>query len=233
MKNDVITQEEIQHLPQPVQRFLEYSGVIGTPRITQATIEQTGFFKTAPDKPWTPFTATQVYNIPGASFEWKVRMKMAPLMFVKGTDALRDGFGSMKIKLFGLIPVVNAKGPELDQGAMTRYLSETIWFPQAFLDEHITWEELDSLTARATLTIGEKSVSGVFHFDSMGKFKEFTCNRYYIKGDEKLFLPWRTPVDDYASLGGLQLSNKGRAIWDHPEGEFTYIKLEISRVDYE
>jgi len=189
MKNDVITQEEIQHLPQPVQRFLEYSGVIGTPRISQATIEQTGFFKIAPDKPWMPFTATQVYNIPGASFEWKVRMKMAPLIIVTGRDALQDGQGSMKIKLFGLIPLVNAKGPEMDQGAMTRYLSETIWFPQAFLDEHITWEELDFLSARATLTIGDKFATGVFNFDNLGEFKEFTCNRYYVKGDEKLLLP--------------------------------------------
>jgi len=233
MKNDVITQEEIQDLPQPVQRFLKYSGVIGTPRITQAIIEQTGFFKTAPDKPWTPFTATQVYNIPEASFEWKVRMKMAPLMIVKGTDALKDGCGSMKIKLFGFIPLVNARGPEFDQGAMTRYLGETIWFPQAFLDDHIRWEAIDSVSAKAIFTIAEKSVEGIFHFDVLGPVTSFTCDRYASEGKELVLTPWRCPVDEYKAFNGIQIAAKARAIWDRPESEYTYIKLEITRVDYE
>jgi len=169
MENELITHEDIQNLPNPVQRFLKYSGVVGSPRITRAIVEQRGLFKMAPDKPWVPFTATQIYNIAEASFEWKVRMKMAPLMIVKGSDALKNGRGSMKIKLFGLIPLVNARGPELDQGAMTRYLSETIWFPQAFLDDHITWEAIDSLSAKAIFTIDAKSVEGIFFFNAYNK----------------------------------------------------------------
>jgi len=233
VQKDLITQAEIQNLPQPVQRFLEYSGVIGTPRITQATIEQTGFFKIAPDKPWVPFTATQVCNIPEASFEWKVRMKMAPLMIVKGKDALKGGCGSMKIKLFGLIPLVNAKGPEIDQGAMTRYLGETIWFPQAFLDDHIRWEAIDSVSAKAIFTIAEKSVEGIFHFDVLGPVTSFTCDRYASEGKELVLTPWQCPVDEYKVFNGIQIAAKARAIWDRPESEYTYIKLEVTRVDYE
>ncbi|MBC8376083.1 MAG: hypothetical protein H8E26_08545 [FCB group bacterium] len=233
METKLITQEDIQNLPQPIQRFLDYSGVVGTPRITMVSLEQTGRFMTAPDRPWVPFTATQIYNIEKASFKWKVHMKMAPLMIVKGVDRLEEGRGSMRIKLFGLIPLVSADGPEIDQGAMTRYLSETIWFPQAFLDDHIHWEAIDSLSAKAIFTIQDKSVEGIFHFDDEGKVTLFECERYASEGKEMVLRTWHTPIDEYGELGGLQLGIRGRAIWKKPESDYTYIDVKITNIIYE
>lgn len=233
MDNSIYTSGEIETLPVPVQRFLDYSGIIGTPRIKQVTLEQEGLFKTGRHKSWVPFTATQVFNIEEASFEWKVKMKMAPLVTVKGSDALREGQGSMKIKLFGILPIVNEKGPEMDQGAMTRYLSETIWFPQAFLDDHISWEAIDSLSARATFTIDEKTVNGVFHFNEMGQVTHFTCERYAAEGRDMVLRPWRTPVYEYSEMNGLQIGVKGRAIWEYPDDEFTYVDVHVTNIIYE
>lgn len=229
----IIAASDLAGLPDPVKRFMDYSQVVGTPYIQKARIKQTGFFKMASDKAWAPFTAEQEYDIQSASFVWKVDLKMAPFIHIKGSDRLENGVGNMRINVLGFIPVVNASGPEMDQGAMTRYLSETIWFPQSFLDSHITWEAIDSLSAKATLSIDDKTVDGIFHFDELGRFTEFTCHRYYIKGDEKLLLPWSTPVYGYTKQGGLQLATKGKAVWDHPSGEFTYIDLEITEVEYE
>lgn len=232
-KMDVYTQKDLQGLPVPVQRFLDYSGVIGTPKIKQATLQQEGLFKTGRERSWVPFTATQVFNIEEASFEWKVKMKMAPLMTVSGRDALLGGQGSMKIKLLGLIPLVNAQGPEIDQGAMTRYLSETVWFPQAFLDDHITWEAIDTLSARATLTIHDRSVTGVFHFNEVGQVTYFECQRYASEGKQAVLRPWRTPIYEYTELSGLKIGFRGKAIWDYPDGEFTYVDVTIKSIVYE
>lgn len=228
----VITKADILQLPEPVQRSLEYSKVIGTPRIKSVMLKQTGLFKTAPDRPWVPFSAVQTFDIETASFEWKVKMKMAPLMYVFGRDRLQDGRGSVKIKLMGLFPLVNEEGPEMDQGAMTRYLSETIWFPQAWLDDHIRWEEVDSTSARAILTIGEKSVEGIFAFDDVGRVVEFSCQRYASEADDMILRPWRTPVTEYGELAGLQLGIKGQALWERPEGDYTYVDLEITELSY-
>jgi len=233
MQAKLISRAEIQGLPYPVIQFLEYSGVIGSPRITRAIVEQEGLFKTAPHKPWVPFTATQIYDIKAASFEWKVRMKMAPGIIVKGTDALRDGRGSMKIKLFGLIPLVNAQGPELDQGAMTRYLSETIWFPQAFLDDHISWEAIDSLSAKAFFVVGDKMVQGIFHFNDLGQITSFECERYAMEDKKMVLRPWRTPVVEYGERTGLMLGIRGFAIWDLPDGDFEYVDVKVIKVTYE
>jgi len=228
----LITTDDLQGLPLPVKRFLIYSDIVGTPWITEVSLEQEGLFKVAPDKDWVPFTATQVFNIEEASFEWKVRMKMAPLVIVTGRDALQVGQGSMKIKLFGIFPLVNASGPEIDQGSMTRYLSESIWFPQVFLDDHISWESIDSLSAKAIFTIDDKSVEGVFHFNDLGQVTYFECDRYYSEGQSMELKHWITPVDEYRQLGGLTIGSRGRAIWKQASGDFTYVDVKINKIVY-
>ncbi len=228
-----IQASDLERLPEPVQRFMEYSQVVGTPYINNVRIKQTGLIKMDPDKPWTPFTATQEFHIPSASFVWKATMKMAPFVRVTGCDRLQNGVGNMRIKLLGFIPIVNARGPEMDQGAMTRYLSEAIWFPQSFLDSHITWEAIDSLSAKGILTIDDKSVEGIFQFEESGRLRTFSCDRYHIKGDEKQLLPWYITLDAYEERQGLLLATKGKAIWDYSSGEFAYIDLEITAVEYE
>jgi len=229
----IIEASDLAGLPDPVKRFMEYSQVVGTPYIQKARIKQTGLFKMAPDKPWMPFTAEQEYDILSASFVWKVDMKMAPFIHITGGDRLENGAGNMRIKLLGFIPVVNAKGPEIDQGAMTRYLSETIWFPQAFLDSHITWEAIDSVSAKAIFTIQEKSVEGIFHFDNEGRVTFFECERYSTEGKEVVLRTWHTPIDEYGEMNGLQLGIRGRAIWKLPRGDYTYIDVKITKINYE
>ena len=225
----IITPEDLMGLPEPVQKFLKFSQVVNTPRVNKVELKQKGLFKTAPDRDWVPFTATQTFDVVKAGFEWKVKMKMAPLLVVTGRDQLKDSEGSMLIKILGLIPVVNARGPEMDQGAMTRYLSETIWFPQAWLSENIRWEPIDTLSARATLTINEKSVDGIFYFAPDGRCTEFKCQRYYSSGDEMALYPWRTPVDEYSEINGVVICSRARAIWEKPEGNFCYVDLEITK----
>jgi len=231
--NKTITISNIEHLPEPVQRFLKFSGVIGTSMINRIEIEQVGRFKIGPDKPWASFTAVQTYDIKEAEFEWKVKMKMTPFVILTGSDKLQRGKARMKMLLYGVVPLVNAMGAEIDQGAMTRYLSETIWFPQAFLDNHITWTAIDSLSAKATLSIAEKSVEGIFHFDELGPVTSFTCHRYSSEGKAFVLRPWRCPIDEYKAFEGIQVAAKARAIWDFPEGEYTYINLEVTNIKYE
>jgi hypothetical protein len=51
-----------------------------------------------------------------------------------------DGHGRMLIKVASLWPVVDARGEQMDQAAMMRYLSEMIWFSAAFLADNISFE---------------------------------------------------------------------------------------------
>jgi hypothetical protein len=84
-----------------------------------------------------------------------------------------DGKGEMLIKLGGVIPIVNQSPNEkMNQGAMLRYLAEICWFPTAVLNDYMAWEMIDATSAKATLTINGKAVSGLFSFTEEGELKK-------------------------------------------------------------
>ena len=46
----------------------------------------------------------------------------------------------------------DATGPKVDQGALLRYLNETMWFPAAALSPYITWQDKNANSATATMS---------------------------------------------------------------------------------
>ena len=58
----------------------------------------------------------------------------------------------MLIKFLSLVPIADAEGDIINQGAMVRYLAEIVSFPTAALADYISWEEVDSVTAKAKIT---------------------------------------------------------------------------------
>lgn len=72
----------------------------------------------------------------------------------------------MLIRLFSIFPVAAASGKEMDQGALLRYLAEMQWFPSAALNRYIQWEEIDSFSAKATMSDQGVTASGVLHLMS-------------------------------------------------------------------
>lgn len=232
MMNHIITLKDIDHLPDPVQKHLQYAGVIGTPYITEVELKQTGEFKIDKDKPYSPITAKQTYSVNKPEFEWKAKLKLNPLMTVYGYDRLINGEGLMKMKVLGFIPVMTMRSKELNQGSLVRYLSEMIWFPQGFLAEFISWESVNDNQALATLSSPTMSVTGLFTFDDVGRITNFTSERYYVSKGDMRFAKWSTPIDEYGEMAGLRLPLCGRAVWNFPEGDLEYAKIRVTEIVY-
>jgi len=57
-----------------------------------------------------------------------VRMHAMP---IGGFDRLVDDEGAMRWKLFGIIPIVTASGPDITRSAMGRVVAESVWLPSA------------------------------------------------------------------------------------------------------
>ena len=58
----IVTADMLKHLPEPAQRYLNYTGVVGKPWINTVRIKYTGIFRLAADKPWMPIKAEQFYT---------------------------------------------------------------------------------------------------------------------------------------------------------------------------
>lgn len=219
-------------LPEPVRRYLIFTGVPGQPWVEDVVLEYSGKFRQGPDRPWMPMTARQTYTTSPPSFVWDARFKFMGLPLLRAWDEYRSGRGHMFAKLAGLITLFDVRGEKLDQGAMLRYLSEMIWFPTAFLGENITWRALDSNSAEVQMDDAGKTVSGTMYFDDDGRVTNFTAQRYRETDGDFSLDPWSTPIKGYAKMAGLNLPTRGSAVWNLPPGDFEYVDLEITKIEY-
>jgi hypothetical protein len=189
--------------------------------------------KTKPGGNWMNFIATQYYDVKYPSFIWTTRVNMMPLIYLDGRDKLIDGEGEMLIKLLSLVKVVNeGQNEKINTGAMLRFLGEIVWFPAAALNDYIHWENIDALTVKATLTIGKESVSGIFRFRDNGDFVSFKAERYFGGGPDAVQHQWVVEAMEYRKLNSYRIPSKAKVTWKLPEGDFTWLELEITDLQY-
>lgn len=232
-KGFIIKEADLTGLPDPVQRYMRYSGVIGKNRISNVRLRQTGFIKMNPEGSWIPLEAEEYYTVDPPAFIWFGRARMMPFVTFEAVDRYIDNTGRMQVKLLSLFKLVDTAGPELDQGAMMRFLNEMIWFPTGYLSDMVKWDSIDNDRAKATFSYGNKEVSAEFHFDVLGRVTNFITDRYRSVGKSFQLEKWSTPVYTYADFDGLNLPVTGEALWHLDSGDFSYIKLEIVDVEYD
>ena len=232
MTTRIVTADMLRHLPEPAQRYLNYTGVVGKPWTDTVRIKYTGWFRLAADKPWLPIQAEQVYTTNPPAFQWRARFKMFGLWLMRARDTYQHGHGHMFGKIAGLISVFDARGPEIDQGTMLRYLNEMIWFPIALLSDYITWQAVDDHSFDVTFTDGGQSVTARFVVDALGRLTNFITQRYRENKGTYTLDRWETPMTDWRQLGGLNLPICGQAVWKLPTGDLPYADLTITEVEY-
>lgn len=231
--SSIISEKEISSLPPVIQRWMEFAGVPGKPPVTFARLQQNGRMKTKPGGKWMPFEAVQYVDVANPAFIWKTWVKAAPMFNLYGRDKLVDEKGEMQIKIFSLFNVVNeTPGKKINEGAMHRYLAEICWFPAAALNNVIRWEQISKNSAKATLNIEGKSVSGIFKFSNDGEMLSFEANRYYGGGEKSKKEKWIIETIETKNFSGYNIPSRSKVTWELPEGTYTWLELEITSIDY-
>jgi hypothetical protein len=231
-KPDIVQEESIVGLPEPVQRHLRYAGIVGKERVNTVRLRQTGYIRQKREQKWMRFIATQYYTVNPPAFLWSGRVKFGPLTTLTIKDKYYQGKGNMKVKLFSFFKVVDADGPEIDQGTMLRYLNEAMWFPSVYLEDYVKWEALDSSTAKATMSYQGVTASAILYFGEQGEITNFVAERYMTIDGEYQLETWSTPITGYGEIRGVRIPMKGCGVWSLSDGEFEYIKLSIDDIEY-
>jgi hypothetical protein len=228
----VVTADMLGDLPDPVRRYLTYSGIVGKPLVSTVHLKQTGAMRPSPAGRWIPVDAEQYYSVNPPGFVWDGTMHLGPIPLVRARDMYLNGSGQMLIKAASLYSIADARGPELDQAALMRYLSEMVWFPTAFLGKNVSFEPIDASSARVMLTDHGRTATGTMYVDEEGKLTNFLAQRYRkVDGGYELGW-WSTPMTEYGTLAGLNLPVRGQAVWKLPEGDFPYIDVTITELEY-
>jgi len=231
----VVTESDIAGLPDPVQRYLRATGVVGRPRVQNYHLRFRGRIRSAPDAHWMPFVAEQqsFADEPTRLFFMRARMFGLPVFVF---HRLTDGHATMRVKIAGAVPIVDASGDEMDRSeAVTLFNDMCLLAPGTLLDKHIAWEAVDARTVRARFTNGAQTVAATLHFSNHGLLTNFVSDdRSRSSPDGKVFtrLRFSTPVRDYRDFAGVHLAAYGEARWSLPDGDFTYGEFELISASY-
>jgi hypothetical protein len=228
----LITEAHLLGLPEPVQRYLSYSQVVGKEPIRTVRLKQLGKMRQSARQPWMKFDAEEYYSVNPPGFLWVGTMRKGGFPLVRARDRYRDGKGNMQIKLGTIFTIADATGEEMDQGSMMRYLNEMMWFPTAFLAANVSFEPVDQTSAKVTLTDVGKHVTATMYFDEEGRVTNFVAPRYREVSGKNELATWSTPITAYGEFGGLKLPVEAKAVWKLKEGDLEYFDVVIPDLAY-
>jgi hypothetical protein len=228
---------ELEGLPAPVARYLRMALRDGQPLVRSGHLTQTGEFLVRPTPDgWRQFAATQHFGARPPGFVWDARIRMAPGLGICVRDALIDGRGSMRASALGLLTMVNVeRTPEINAGALHRYLAEAVWFPTALLpSQGVVWTPVDDWHARATLTAGSTTVWLDYEFGEDGLVRGvFTPERARDVNGHGVPTPWRGRWFEYEVHDGMRVPVRGEVEWILPEGPQVYWRGRVTEISYE
>ncbi|MBK7857856.1 MAG: hypothetical protein IPJ65_04355 [Archangiaceae bacterium] len=218
-------------LPQPVRRWLEASGAAGRPPVQTVRLEQRGQMWLTKGSAPMEVEAEQLFNVERPGFVWKVSTRWAHLVPIVGRDRYADGHGEMLILGGALVPFVDARGEHIDQGTLLRFLAEMVWFPSAAVSPYVSWEPVDELHARATMTWQGVTGSAEFRFDSEGRCTGLIARRYLGSSSAHLE-PWQITVTAWHTFDGVEVPSEGDVTWKLADGDFTYFHWRVTSLEY-
>lgn len=232
MNGEMVSEEQIEGLPESVQRWFKRSGIIGKEKVMSVRLKQRAEMRLEPGSKWMPVQAEQYFISEDPGFIWDARIKAAPFVHIAGRDKYHNGRGSMLIKPMSLFTLADSKGEEIDQGTLLRYLAETMWFPSALLNPYIEWEAIDDTNARASMTYKGVSASGDFTINEKGEVTLFEAERYGDFDGEFRMEIWSIPVSEYRVFQGIRVPTRGEITWKLAEGDFNWFNFEVTDIEY-
>jgi len=221
--------QEPRTLPDCVKKWIEWSGASEARPPTSVNIEQTGKMRLKENAPWIPFRARQWFSLSDPGFVWLAKVGEGKFLQFMGRDTYLEEKGNMLIKAFGFLGVADASGPEMDQGAAIRFLSEMIWFPQMVFSDKLEWEGTGLYSAKVRIK-NHIDREGKFYFEENGRPSAFEALRHNSETGKREV--WRIEIEESGVLEeeGIRIPSRAKVIWKLETGDFHWLSLELESV---
>jgi hypothetical protein len=205
--------------------------------IRAARFTQSGTLRARPSsRRWMPFEAVQDVSPREIRFDWDARIAAAPLVSLRVRDSLLEGRGGSRVDLWSAIKLgAEADTPELNAGALQRYLAEAVWCPTALWPgDSLRWSPIDERKALATLTSHGTSVSLEFHFNREGEVAAVYAPQRWMKSRGKyVAMPWEGHFFGYWECSGMLIPSAGEVGW-YVDGKWEAVwKGRVTFASYE
>jgi hypothetical protein len=230
----LLSEADLTALPEPVRKYIRYTGALGKPKVYNFKIEFNGKLRKNEQSPWMPFASEQYNFMEPATrlFFLDAVMKGLP---VAGFHCFKNGDAFMDIRLLSLIKVQYQSGKEMGIAETVTFFNDMCCMaPATLIDQRIEWLESDSTGVKARFTNNGISISATLFFNDRGELTNFVSDDRYAAGDNNSMrrLRWSTPLKEYKPVDGYTLATSAEAVYSYPEGDLCYGTFSLKHITY-
>lgn len=227
ISNKRFDKNQLDSLPEPVQRYFNHILKNGQPYISYVRIKHDGQFKAGLDKGWMNIKGEQYATTQKPGFIWKGTTAM-----FEARDMYIGNQGRLIVTLFSVYNMVDAKAKEkYDIGELLRWLGESILYPTNFLpSERLQWFPIDYNTAKLTFNYNGLSLFFKITVNDIGEITDMETKRYM--GEEGLET-WIIKATNYKEWNNVRIPTTFDVLWRLEKGDFSYAKFNITKVEYD
>lgn len=232
----IVTEEDLRDLPTSIAAYVRASGAVGRPRPTSVRADFHGRIRSGPDASWMSITGKQVNTFgadPRRFFLLETSRGGLPVLVL---HAYAGATASMVAKVLSVATVVDATGPEMDQGeTVTVFNDLVVLAPGAVVGAPIEWTALDDRQVRGVFTNGGQHVEAVLTFDGDRLVNFVSHDRFRASADGRSFdrQAWSTPLAGHTATDGHRVITSGVGRWQDPRGWFTYVEIEFDDITHD
>lgn len=230
-----VTEDDLLGIPEPIQRWLRWSGALGRRRVSVLRMVHGGRFKAGPTRPWMPIHGEYVVTTRAPSFHWYGDMTLAPGLHAAAIDSYLAGEGRMQVKALSAITVVDARDAETARSAFGRCVAELCMTPTFFLDrDRVRWEAVDRSHARCEVRDGRLSTTAEVFVHDDGALDRIEVMRAFDRGGGRFTMERFTGTASRpATWDGRRLAGRFDGSWNLPEGDLHYVAFDVERASFE
>jgi hypothetical protein len=229
--DSLVTEADLQRLPEPVRIYLRVSGCVGQPKVNNFKVKFSGKIRKNEQSDWMPFISEQ-YNFmkePARFFFMNARMKGLP---VGGYHHFENGKAYMDIRLLSTFRVQYQDGVEMDQSETVTFFNDMCCLaPATLIDNRIEWENADGNKVKASFTTNGIRIAAWLYFNERGELINFISDDRYA-ADARRKLPWETPLKEYQDIQGHHLMRTADVLYHYTRGKEVYGMFELLEVTY-
>ena len=226
--------DSLSSCPALLKKYFNYSINDSNSRPTYLKLDINGKLKTAENSNWQDVTAEQYYSISTPAYIWNAQLKMNEFVFARAIETYIKGTGNILVKLFSSLKISDATGDPVDQSCLTRYLCESVFFPNALLPgENLEWQFAEQGKLKAILKYGALKVEADFYFNSNGQVTKIeTMDRYRTTASGYERTLFSVTFSDYKSFNNYIIPTSFKTNWHTKKGKFTFGEFNITGAQY-
>jgi hypothetical protein len=232
----IVTEADLAPLPEPVQRYLRFMGVVGRPRDWSLRLHCAARFRPALDAEWRPAESWQYNSALDVARIYHMKLQFYGIPVI-GRDVYLHGAGCLVIRPLDLVTVEHDSGPEFDRSELVTWLNDAVLFaPSMLLSPRTEWTSVETDAFLVAFTDRGNTVTATVRIDADGAPLDFQTDVRSMRDSRTKGIRrarWSTPIPGWQSMSGRRVPTGGRAVWHLPGGEFAYAELTIRPGDVE